>query len=98
VDRWVVLRLRGSCCVLRPAPAPFLVQPDSAAGINHGAETSASRLTGREEEVPMFEMIEDEHDPLEKRKMLWVKICAFVVAVAAVAGVVYFFGFLPYGK
>ncbi len=45
----------------------------------------------------MFEIIDDQ-DPREKRRMLWVKICAFVVAVAAVAGVVYFFGFLPYGK
>lgn len=46
----------------------------------------------------MFEMIEAEHDPREKRKMLCMKICAFVVAAAAVAGVVYFFGFLPYGR
>lgn len=59
-------------------------------------ETSAPRLSGDEGEVVMFEMINEEKPDAEARKMFWVKVCVFVVAIAALGGVIYFFAFVPY--
>ncbi len=45
----------------------------------------------------MFQMInEGSQATTEDRKMFWVKFGAFVVAMLAVGGVIYFFAFLPY--
>lgn len=46
----------------------------------------------------MFEMINEEKPDPEERKMFWVKVCVFVVALAALGGVIYFFAFLPYRR
>lgn len=44
----------------------------------------------------MFEMLNEEKPDAEARKTFWVKVGCFVVAIAALGGVIYFFGFLPY--
>jgi hypothetical protein len=44
----------------------------------------------------MFQMIGEESDEPRDRKMLLIKIGAFIVALAALGGVVYFFAFVPY--
>ena len=46
----------------------------------------------------MFEMLNDEKPDADARKMFWIKVCMFVVAIAAMGGVVYFFAFLPYSQ
>lgn len=51
---------------------------------------------GRPEEVFMFQMIDEEKPSAEDRKMLLIKIGAFIVALAALGGVIYFFAFTPY--
>jgi hypothetical protein len=53
-------------------------------------------MDGDEGEVAMFEMLNEEQPDAETRKMFWVKVGFFVVALAALGGVIYFFGFLPY--
>jgi hypothetical protein len=52
----------------------------------------ASARRGREEEDHMFQMI-DEEKPPENRKELLMKIGMFLVALAALGGMIYFFGF-----
>ena len=42
------------------------------------------------EEVPMFEMINEEKPSPERRKLFLMKVGIFIVAMAAVAGVIYF--------
>ena len=44
----------------------------------------------------MFQMISEEKSEPRDRKMLLMKIGAFVVALAALGGVVYFFTFVSY--
>ena len=44
----------------------------------------------------MFQMISEENPEPRDRKMLLMKIGAFVVALAALGGVVYFFTFVSY--
>lgn len=46
----------------------------------------------------MFEMLNEEEPDAETRKMFWVKVGFFFVALAALGGVIYFFGFLPYSR
>ncbi|MCL5005689.1 MAG: hypothetical protein M1404_04075 [Acidobacteria bacterium] len=46
----------------------------------------------------MFQMIDDEKPTAEDRKMLWVKAGIFIVGLAILGGVVYFFAFVPWGK
>jgi hypothetical protein len=56
------------------------------------------RWSRREEEGPMFQMIDDQKPTAEDRRMTWVKVGVFLVMVAALGGVVYFFAFVPWGK
>jgi len=44
----------------------------------------------------MFQMIDDSKAEPGDRKMMLVKVCAFVVALAALGGVIYFFAFSSY--
>lgn len=44
----------------------------------------------------MFQMIDEARAEPTDRKMLLVKVCAFVVALAALGGVIYFFAFISY--
>ena len=44
----------------------------------------------------MFQMIDETKSETGDRKMFLVKVCAFVVALAAVGGVIYFFAFVSY--
>ena len=46
----------------------------------------------------MFQMINEGKAEPQDRKMLLVKICAFVVALAALSGVIYFFAFVSYSS
>ncbi len=46
----------------------------------------------------MFQMIDEEKAGPQDRKMLLVKIGAFIVALAALGGVVYFFAFVSYSS
>ncbi len=39
----------------------------------------------------MFQMINEEKPSAEERKLFWVKVGAFIVALAAFSGVIYFF-------
>lgn len=39
----------------------------------------------------MFQMINEEKASAEERKLFWVKVGAFIVALAAFGGVIYFF-------
>ena len=52
----------------------------------------------RKEEAPMFQMIDEERPSAEDRKMVWMKVGLFIVLVAALGGVVYFFAFVPWAK
>ena len=52
----------------------------------------------RFEEGPMFQMINEEKPTAYDRKMLWVKVGLFIVLIAALGGVVYFFATTPFGK
>jgi hypothetical protein len=44
----------------------------------------------------MFQMINDEKPSPEDRKLFWYKLGAFLLALAAFGGVIYFFAFIPY--
>jgi hypothetical protein len=44
----------------------------------------------------MFQMIDETKSETGDRKMFLVKVCAFVVALAALGGVIYFFAFVSY--
>ena len=44
----------------------------------------------------MFQMIDEGKPTAEDKKLFWFKVGAFVVALAAVGGVVYFFAVVPY--
>ena len=44
----------------------------------------------------MFQMVDEEKPTAEDKKMFWFKVGAFVVALAALGGVVYFFAVVPY--
>lgn len=46
----------------------------------------------------MFQMINEAKSETGDRKMFLVKVCAFVVALAALGGVVYFFAFVSYSS
>jgi len=46
----------------------------------------------------MFQMIDEERAEPQDRKMLLLKIGAFIVALAALGGVVYFFAFVSYSS
>ncbi len=46
----------------------------------------------------MFQMIDDEKPTAQDRKLIWVKVGMFLVLVAALGGVVYFFAFVPWGR
>lgn len=46
----------------------------------------------------MFQMINEERADPQDRKTLVMKIGAFVVAMAALGGVVYFFAFVSYSS
>ena len=46
----------------------------------------------------MFQMINDEKPTAEDRKMVWLKVGVFIVMIAALGGIVYFFAFVPWGK
>jgi hypothetical protein len=47
-------------------------------------------------EAAMFEMLNDEKPDAEGRKLFWMKVGIFVVAIAALSGVVYFFAWFNY--
>jgi hypothetical protein len=40
-------------------------------------------------EVAMFEMLNEEKHDAESRKLFWMKVGIFVIAVAAMSGVIY---------
>jgi len=44
----------------------------------------------------MFQMVDEEKPTAGDKKMFWFKVGVFVVALAALGGVVYFFAFVPY--
>ncbi len=44
----------------------------------------------------MFQMIDEERPTAEDRKLFWIKVGAFIVVMAALGGVLYFFAFVPY--
>ncbi len=44
----------------------------------------------------MFQMIDEEKGDSKDKKMLLMKIGVFIVALAALGGVVYFFAFVSY--
>jgi hypothetical protein len=46
----------------------------------------------------MFQMINDEKPTAEDRKLVWVKVGMFVVLIAALGGVIYFFAFVPWAR
>jgi len=46
----------------------------------------------------MFQMIDEEKPSPEDRKVFLYKIAAFVVAMAVLGGVVYFFAFVPWSN
>lgn len=46
----------------------------------------------------MFQMIDEERAANKDRKMLLFKIGAFIVALAAFGGVIYFFAAVPWAK
>jgi hypothetical protein len=48
------------------------------------------------EEGAMFQMVDEGRPTAEDKKMFWFKVGAFVVALAALGGVVYFFMAVPY--
>jgi hypothetical protein len=50
-------------------------------------------ILGNKEEVPMFEMINEEKPSPERRKIFLTKAAFFLVAVVLVAGVIYFLAF-----
>ena len=52
----------------------------------------------REKEVTMFQMINEEKPTAEDRKMRWVKVAIFVIGIAVLGGVVYFFAVVPSWK
>ena len=56
------------------------------------------RFGGLKGEVSMFQMIDDEKAGPEDRKVLLYKIGAFIVAMAALGGVIYFFAFVSYSS
>ena len=47
-------------------------------------------------EGAMFQMVDEEKPSAADRKMFWFKVGAFIVALAAVGGMVYFFAVVPY--
>jgi len=51
-------------------------------------------MTGDEGEVAMFEMINEEKPDADARKMFWIKVGAFIVALAGMTGLIYFFAFV----
>ena len=57
---------------------------------------NAAAVPRRIEEVDMFEMINKERAEPQDRKLLLVKIGAFIVALAVLGGVIYFFTFVSY--
>ena len=60
-----------------------------------GLLTRYLRDPGRpgEEEGVMFQMIDEGKPSPEDRKLFWYKVGAFIVALAAFGGVIYFFAF-----
>jgi len=42
----------------------------------------------------MFQMVDEGKQTVEDKKMFWFKVGAFVVALAALGGAVYFFAFV----
>ena len=44
----------------------------------------------------MFQMIDEGKPTAEDRKLFWFKVAAFIAALAAFGGVIYFFAFVPY--
>ncbi len=48
------------------------------------------------EEGAMFQMVDEGRPSADDRKLFWFKVGAFVVALAALGGVVYFFAVVPY--
>ena len=44
----------------------------------------------------MFEMLNDEKPDAESRKLFWMKVGIFVVAIAAMSGAIYFFAWFNY--
>lgn len=45
----------------------------------------------------MFQMIDEGKADAQDRKMFLIKVGAFIVALAALGGVIYFFTFVSYG-
>jgi len=56
------------------------------------------RKWARKKEVAVFQMINEATAEPQDRKTLFVKIGMFVVALAALGGVVYFFAFVSYAN
>jgi hypothetical protein len=50
-------------------------------------------IRGNEEEVPMFEMIDEDKKSPERKKILLTKAVIFLVALVVVAGVIYLLAF-----
>ena len=74
-----------------------LRRPISAALFNlHGFASTHRPLSRRIKEVAMFEMVNAERAEPQDRKLLLMKIGAFVVALAVLGGVVYLFTFFSY--
>lgn len=47
----------------------------------------------------MFQMIDEQKaSSAEDRKMFWVKVGMFFVAMGALGGLIYFFAFVPYSQ
>jgi hypothetical protein len=57
-----------------------------------------ARGSGRERGVAVFQMINEPSAEPEDRKTLLIKIGMFIVALAALGGAVYFFGFVSYAN
>jgi hypothetical protein len=86
---------------------PGLTTPPNAAEVNSLPSTAGAASANaqdlmppysrgirvKKEEVPMFEMINEEKPSAERRKILLTKAGIFLVAIVLVAGVIYFLAF-----
>jgi len=76
-----------------------LHRPPALSGIDTAPSQTTDLLPpcpgglGQEEEVAMFEMLNEEKAAPERRKVLLTKVVVFVVAILVVVGVIYFLTF-----
>lgn len=84
---------------MRPSSARTLLIRRQALRPRRASDQATSAVPPggkRSGEVVMFEMLNEEKPDAEARRMFWLKVGFFVVALGALGGVIYFFGFLPY--